>query len=63
MRTGMEPFVEFCNAVIYAASQIRIEYRAWQAYRRNQSPGPVEHGLASTGEPRFIKRGFYERTT
>jgi hypothetical protein len=59
----MEPFFEFCNAVIYAASQLRIEYRAWQAYRRNQSPREVEHGPASTGERRFIKRGFYERST
>jgi hypothetical protein len=47
MRTGMEPFVEFCNAVIYAASQLRIEYRAWQAYRRNLSPRAVEYGAES----------------
>jgi hypothetical protein len=35
MRTGMEPFFEFCNAVLYAAAQIRTEYRAWRDYQRN----------------------------
>ncbi len=41
MRTGMEPFLDFCSAVIYAAQQIRIEYHAWQSYLRNQSPRNV----------------------
>lgn len=43
MRTGMEPFIDFCNAIVYAVTQIRIEYRASLAYRRNM-PRTVEHG-------------------
>ena len=31
----MEPFFEFCSAVIYAAQQIRAEFRAWREYQRN----------------------------
>jgi hypothetical protein len=34
----MEPFFDFCSAVIYAAQQVRIEYRAWKSYRRTGSP-------------------------
>jgi hypothetical protein len=34
----MEPFLDFCSAAIYAFTQIRIEWRAWQAYRRTGSP-------------------------
>ena len=43
MKTGMEPFFAFLEAVRYAFEQIAIERRAWQAYRRNQSPRAVEH--------------------
>jgi len=35
MRTGMEPFLDFCHAVVYAAQQIRIEYLTWREYQRN----------------------------
>ena len=31
----MEPFFDFCSAVIYAATQIRIEWRTWKSYRHN----------------------------
>jgi hypothetical protein len=47
MRTGMEPFVDFCSAVIYAFSQIRIEYRAWREYRRNM-PRTSQDDIAPT---------------
>ncbi len=34
MKTGMEPFFEFVEALIYAFQQIRIEWRDRQEYRR-----------------------------
>jgi hypothetical protein len=51
MRTGMEPFFGFCSAVSYAFRQIRIEYRAWQSYRRNQSPRTGKHGASEHFQP------------
>jgi hypothetical protein len=47
MRTGMEPFLDFCSAVIYAATQICIEYRTWKLYRRNM-PRTSQHAIAPT---------------
>jgi hypothetical protein len=47
MRTGMEPFLDFCSAVIYAATQIRIEWRTWRSYRRNM-PRTSQHATAPT---------------
>jgi hypothetical protein len=35
MRTGMEPFFAFVEAVRYAFDQIGMEYRAAREYRRN----------------------------
>jgi hypothetical protein len=46
MRTGMEPFLDFCSAVVYAFQQIRIEWCAWQSYRRTISQGNAECGSA-----------------
>lgn len=34
MRTGMEPFFEFLNAIVYAVAQIRIEWEAYKQYQR-----------------------------
>ena len=50
MRTGMEQFFQFIEAVRYAIEQIRIERRAWESYRRNQSPrtGNRESGRVSS---------------
>jgi hypothetical protein len=45
MRTGMEPFFDFCSAVIYAAQQIRMEYRTWKHYQRNM-PRTSQHDTA-----------------
>lgn len=47
MRTGMEPFFEFCNGVVYAFTQIRIEYRAWREYRLNM-PRTSQNEIAPT---------------
>jgi hypothetical protein len=38
-RTGMEPFFEFLNAILYAFVQIRIEWQAFKSYRRNIPQG------------------------
>ena len=54
MRTGMEPFFNFCSAVIYAATQIRIEYQAWQSYRRTLSPRTGNFDSSPTEQRRFI---------
>jgi hypothetical protein len=56
MRTGMEPFFEFCSAVIYAATQIRIEWRAMMAYRRNLSPRN-----ANSESARLVNGGFPQK--
>jgi hypothetical protein len=50
----MEPFFNFCSAVIYAATQIRIEYQAWQSYRRTLSPRTGNFDSSPTEQRRFI---------
>jgi hypothetical protein len=40
-KTGMEPFFEFLNAILYACAQIRIEYQAYKSYQRNIPPGAL----------------------
>jgi hypothetical protein len=52
----MEPFLDFCSAVIYAATQIRIEFKAWQSYRRTISQGNAEHGPAQ-----LVNGGFPQK--
>jgi hypothetical protein len=54
----MEPFFDFCGAVIYAAQQVRIEYRAWKSYRRNPSPRNADPEPALTGAPRFTTKAI-----
>jgi len=33
-KTGMEPFFEFLNAIVYAFTQIRIEWASYKEYQR-----------------------------
>ncbi len=40
-KTGMEPFFEFLNAVLYAFTQIRIEWTAYKSYQRNIPQGAL----------------------
>lgn len=37
--TGMEPFFEFLNALVYAFTEIRIEWRSYQQYKRDIPQG------------------------